>query len=423
MAVRNDFDLLIVGGGNVGAALALAMGQQLPSDTAWRIGLVEPRPPENAEHEADVGLRVSALSPGSRHFLEHLDAWPQLDRRGPQAYTRMEVEDASGRGQLHFNAEEHALPALGWIVDNQHLRGSLWQQLAQTRVEILSGVEIRALQQRRRGLSVELNDGRELRVGLLAAADGARSAVRQLLEIPVTERDYQQQALVAVVETTQVNPGIAWQRYLPGGPLAFLPVTEGRSSIVWSLPDAQVAEYLAMDNESFCQALGGASDYRFGPIKTVGERAAFPLSLMLAQQYLVDRVVLLGDAAHRIHPQAGLGLNLGLQDAASLAELLGQVVADNAEILTDELALKRVLRRYERWRRSEDELVVRGVDRIGQLMRGDGTLAQVAGAGLSLVNRLTPLKAMFLRQACGIGGDAPAWFRHGPAITPESPGQ
>ncbi|MCG8465257.1 MAG: FAD-dependent monooxygenase [Xanthomonadales bacterium] len=402
MAGRNDCDVLIAGGGNVGLALAAALQQQ-----GFSAAVVEGRPPQAPATVPDVGLRVSALSIGSRRFLEHLKAWPASDRRGPTAYQNMQVESRDGRGCVNFSAHEQGLPALGWIVDNEHLRATLWQRCQQLGVSLHEGVQVTEVQSKSRSVSAQLDNGQSLRAQLLAAADGARSPIRQQLGFELEERPYEQQAIVAVVNTERANQGLAWQRYLASGPLAFLPISGGRSSIVWTLEAEQAQRLMAADDNQFMAELQAASVHQFGPITAIGQRAVFPLSLMLAKRYVHERVFLVGDAAHRIHPQAGQGLNIGLQDAAAMAELL----TEQGEVPTQAVTLERLLRRYERWRRSDDELMVRGVDRIGQTLRGDSVAAQWAGIGLSLVDRLPPLKGLFLRHAAGTERGAPKWFR------------
>ncbi|GAB4201154.1 MAG: UbiH/UbiF family hydroxylase [Wenzhouxiangellaceae bacterium] len=395
-------DVLIAGGGNSGTALAVALAA-----ADFNVTLIEPRPPAPSPDNADVGLRVSALGPGSRHFLERLRAWPENDRRGPTAYREMSVCDTTGLGDLTFHAHQHSLSALGWIVDNQQLQQQLWRAAADAGVTLLGEHAVSGVQQNSRGVTVTLGDQRQLRADLLVAADGARSPLRGLLGIEVNESDYGQRAVVCTVTTAAANPGIAWQRFLPGGPLALLPVSEGRSSLVWSLPAEQAEDCLAQDEAAFSQQLSLAADSPFGAVVHCGPRAAFPLSMMLAGRYVEQRCVLLGDAAHRVHPLAGQGLNLGLQDAAALAELL----IDAGGIPAEPQSLQRLLRRYERWRRSDDELVIRGVDAIGRMLRGEGLLPRISALGMRTVDHFWPLKDVFLRWACGLGEQAPRGFR------------
>lgn len=407
MATRLDCDVLIVGGGNVGLSAAAALRA-----LALRVIVIETRPallPQEGDNP-DVGLRVSALGLGSRRFLEQLQAWPAFDQRGPVAYQQMHVESDSGLGRVRFHAHEHGLSALGWIVDNEHLRQTLWQSCESLGVEF-KATAVQSVQSSKRYAVTHLADGTELRSALIVAADGARSPIRQQLQIQCHERDYEQSALVAVVETEQANRGLAWQRYLPGGPLALLPVTEGRSSIVWSMPKEDVDAHLALDDAAFCAALTAASQSVFGQVLAVGERAAFPLSMLLAQHYAKERVLLMGDAAHRIHPQAGQGLNIGLQDAAALAEIITEHQSGGQLQLADTEYIGQLLRAYERWRRSDDEIMVRGVDQIGRLMRGTSPRAKLAGLGFSLANKAWPLKDLFLRHAIGLSGTAPKVFR------------
>jgi len=251
-----------------------------------------------------------------------------------------------------------------------------------------------------------LNDGRELCAKLLVAADGTESTTRELLGIGTAGHAYHQDALVAHVQTTRSHGNAAWQRFLVTGPLAFLPLNDGRSSIVWSIARAEADNLSAMDPESFGAALTAASGGALGQCKLTTQPARFPLKLQYALQYSSPRAVLLGDAAHVVHPLAGQGLNLGLLDVAALAQVLGE--AGGAGNFGD----SGPLRRYERWRRSENLLAAGALDGLERLFsRTDALSSQLRAAGLSAVGRMPFAKRRFAQRALGLIGDVPDFLR------------
>ena len=253
-------------------------------------------------------------------------------------------------------------------------------------------------------LELTLENGERLRTRLLVGADGARSWVRQALGVTSREREYGQRAIVAHVESERAHRETAWQRFLAGGPVALLPLDDGRSSVVWSCPDATATELMAADKRIFDQRLTLATDQVLGSLTTTTERADFPLSLAYAERYTGRRYALIGDAAHRVHPLAGQGANLGLLDAAALAETLAVQQASPVIDPGDPV----ILRRYERWRKG-DNLVTMGVlDGLHRLF-GAGWVpaARLGGLGLGIVDRLAPVKRRLALYAMGDGGDLP----------------
>ena len=246
-------------------------------------------------------------------------------------------------------------------------------------------------------VTATLTDGTRLRAKLLIAAEGAESSIRAKLGIAFEGRDYHQRAVVAHVATERAHQGTAWQRFQPGGPLAFLPLADGRCSIVWSLPDAEAARILALDDGAFCNELGCAFDFRLGAITAPTPRAAFPLRLRLAEKYVVGRCVLAGDAAHVVHPLAGQGMNLGFRDVRALRTILRAARERGSDI-----GAAHVLRRYERERRSENTLAARGLDAIERLFDSElSPIAAARGVALGVVDRLAPLKQFFAAVAAG----------------------
>jgi len=240
-----------------------------------------------------------------------------------------------------------------------------------------------------------LNDGTRLRAKLLIAAEGAASSVREKLGIAFEGRDYGQRAIVAHVATERPHETTAWQRFQPGGPLAFLPLADGRCSIVWSLPDADAARVLALDDAAFCAELGCAFDFRLGAITRATPRAVFPLRMRLAERYVSGRCVLAGDAAHLVHPLAGQGMNLGFRDVRALREVLGAAHDRGSDI-----AAAHVLRRYERERRSENALAAHGLDGVERVFR-ERHFPLLRGLALSFAGRFEPVRALLVDMAAG----------------------
>jgi 2-octaprenyl-3-methyl-6-methoxy-1,4-benzoquinol hydroxylase/2-octaprenylphenol hydroxylase len=247
------------------------------------------------------------------------------------------------------------------------------------------------------GVTATLAEGTRLRARVLVAAEGAESAVRTKHGIPFEGRDYGQRAVVAHVATERSHEGTAWQRFQPGGPLAFLPLADGRCSIVWSLPEAEAIRVLALDDDAFRRELGCAFDFRLGEITAASARAAFPLRLRLAQRYVEGRCVLAGDAAHVVHPLAGQGMNLGLRDVACLRRVLRA-----ARERGSDLGAEHVLRRYERERRSDNTLAARGFDAIERTYASVSTpVALLRGVALASASGVAPLRRALAAIAAG----------------------
>jgi 2-octaprenyl-3-methyl-6-methoxy-1,4-benzoquinol hydroxylase/2-octaprenylphenol hydroxylase len=284
---------------------------------------------------------------------------------------------------------------LGWIIENRLLQHALWQALSEScssapASRLLCPAEVARVENNPEAVVVELADGVKLRSRLLVAADGAASPIREQLGITTRDRDYGQRAVVAHVGTERAHEGTAWQRFQPGGPLALLPLADGRCSIVWSLPNDEAARILALDDDDFRAELGCALDFRLGAIVSATRRFAFPLRMRLATRYVVGRCALMGDAAHAVHPLAGQGLNLGLRDVQNLRNQLRRVRARNGDP-----GSAHVLRRYERERRSENTLAAQSLDLIERTFSSAAMpVAGLRGMALELANRLPPLKRL-----------------------------
>jgi 2-polyprenylphenol 6-hydroxylase len=393
MSRRGEPDVVVVGAGAIGAALALALARD-----GFDVALIEAREPRPWRAENDVDLRVVALARDARDLLASLGVWSAIEGARSSPYRKMHVWDALAPGELTFDAAERGESALGWIVENALIQDTLWSAIrAESRVRVLCPVELAGVETVDDGVCAELTDGTRLRARLLVAADGADSPVRTLLGIDAVGRDYAQRAVVAHVATERPHEDTAWQRFLPGGPLAFLPLADGRSSIVWSLPATEAARMLALDDDAFGDELGCAFDFRLGRITRTTARAAFPLRLRLAERYAAGRCVLAGDAAHVVHPLAGQGMNLGFRDVSCLARVLRHARERGGDI-----GAPHVLRRYERERRSENALAARGLDAIQRLFDADDAIvATLRGAALAAADRLAPVKTFFADIAAG----------------------
>jgi 2-octaprenyl-3-methyl-6-methoxy-1,4-benzoquinol hydroxylase/2-octaprenylphenol hydroxylase len=395
------YDVAVVGAGMVGATLACLL-----SRGGFSVALIEAAEPRAFDKSGDVGLRVSAISPGSGAVLEQAGAWRLVEAQRHRAYRRMRVEDGAQGEPLLFDAPAFNLERLGTIVENDLVQWSLWQVLTSAAlVDLYCPDRLQSLECPAHGARIVLHSGKALSAALVVGADGAASSVRRQVGIGQEHLAYNQHALVAVIGKQQANPGVAWQRFMPGGPLAFLPLANGRSSIVWTRPTAEARRLVALDAAAFTAELQRASTGWLGQVTQCGPRAAFPLAMRLSERYVSHRVALLGDAAHAVHPLAGQGVNLGLADVAGLAEHLIGARHEGADI-----GGSRVLEAYDRWRRSESETMAFGMHAIRSLF-GIDELEPLRRVGLAVVRRSWALQDLFIRRAIGMAGNAPRLAR------------
>lgn len=370
------------------------------------VSLVEAREPPAFDPEEPVGLRVSALSPGSACILDAAGAWTAIEALRCCPYRRMHVEDAAHESVLEFEAPRFGLERLGTIVENAVVQSVLWR-LATTSpmMRLWCPDRVRSWQAGQDTVRLELESGASLEASLVVAADGADSALRRLAGIDQQTWDYEQQGVVCVARTAKPNPGTAWQRFMDGGPLAFLPLSDGQSSIVWTRPAREAAGLLDLSDAEFIDRLDAASGGWLGAIEDCGSRAAFPLAMRLSDRYIAERTVLLGDAAHVVHPLAGQGVNLGFADAAALVE---RVVARRQS--GGDIGAYPLLSSYERWRRSENTLMAGGIHALRGLYMTPA-LGWLRGLGMGLVGRSWFARDAFLRRAAGQGRNAPRLAR------------
>jgi 2-octaprenyl-3-methyl-6-methoxy-1,4-benzoquinol hydroxylase/2-octaprenylphenol hydroxylase len=439
---RNTHDVAIVGAGMVGATLALKLARD-----GFDVAVIEPRPPAPWRSEDDVDLRVVALAPSSVRLLDDVGAWPAIAAARACAYRRMRVWDALAPGSLGFDSADDGTDTLGWIVENKLIQDHLWQALDAAGIVLHCPARVVATRIDGDRRSLELEDGTAVAARLVVAADGGESPLREQVGIVTRDRDYGQRAIAAHVVTEHAHESTAWQRFLPGATIAFLPLGQDssrpvarsapdafarpmaeakdsgqarpqdhdlrapsadmhdagaragatRCSIVWSVPNREAERLLALDDAAFCAELGAAFDFRLGRIVSTTPRAAFPLRLRLAERYLAPNFALVGDAAHVVHPLAGQGVNLGLRDAAELADVLAAARAAGRDF-----AAAASLRRYERRRRSDNVLSANAFDAIQRVFGSEAMpVAALRGAGLALVDAIGPLKRAFARHAAG----------------------
>ena len=405
-----DYDVAVVGAGPIGLATAVLLARQAGFGSA-RVAVIDRRIPDSLDRvrELPMDLRVFALSRASEKILRAADAWADVVATRSEPFERMQVWHADvpphGGDALVFDAAEIGERDLGVIAENNVLQAALAGAARRAGVQLVAG-DVTALDQERDAAVLHAGE-RQIRARLVVGADGAQSRVRELAGLSATRTDYGQTAIVAMVSTERSHEHTAWQRFLGDGTLAFLPLKDAHSSIVWSLPTARAEMLLAATPAAFERELEKDFDGALGKVQLASERLKFPLWRLSASAYVTERVALVGDAAHVVHPLAGQGANLGLLDAAALADVLAQGLK-----VREDPGATRLLRRYERWRRSENDLMSGAIDVFDRLLaRGTGRVAELAQRGMPWVNRSTMAKRVFIERALGLAGELPAAAR------------
>lgn len=394
--------VVIAGGGPVGLALAALLGGGTDD---LEVRLYEPRPAPRWNPES-MDLRVYALSRASRNILAHLGAWDAIAGSRASPYRLMRVwhgESHDGAGTLTFDSADAGEPELGHIVEDVLCRDRIWRALQDTSVRVAFGTKIESVEPGKRAVRVTTEDGETVAATVLIAADGSDSPIRERLRFHATEFSYGQRAVVTHVATERSHRETAWQRFLPDGPLAFLPLLDGRSSVVWSTGSEHAEALCRADEQDFLDEMQTAAGGVLGRIQSTSRRASFPLRAIHARRYCRSRVALVGDAAHTVHPLAGQGMNLGLLDAAVLAEVILEAL-DRGEDPGD----LRVLRRYERRRKGENLRMLMALDGLHRLFRLSARgMSQLRALGLSAVDSVPLLKGLLMDEAMGLRGDLP----------------
>ncbi|WP_372696038.1 FAD-dependent oxidoreductase [Immundisolibacter sp.] len=394
-----DSDVVIVGGGITGAAAAVAL-----AGAGARVTLLDRQaPPAPAASGAPLDLRVSAIHAAAAAWLTHLGAWPLVPASHRSPFGSIQVWDAGSRGRIGFDSADLGQPWLGHIVENRALVAALHARLAALpTARLRAPARLEDWRTDEHGVHLRLEDGSHLHARLLVGADGADSPLRLGAGIASHDTPYGQCAVVCNVGTERPHDAIARQRFLATGPLAFLPLADGRSAVVWSTTTDAATRLAALPEAQFAQELEAAFEGRLGAVTTVGERAVLPLRGRLAERYVGPRLALLGDAAHVVHPMAGLGANLGLGDAAQLA----RIVSDALRAGRDPGAADGLLR-YQRTRRAQNLPVVQAIGALHRLFGATAApLRALRGAGLRLTDHAAPLKRALTAAACGLDDTA-----------------
>lgn len=403
-----DADVVVVGGGMVGGLLAAA----LSLDKSLRIVVLEsaePTPFDPGSQPA-YDLRVSALSIASRRMLEAVGAWEGIESRRACPYRDLSVWDGEVGGRTDFHARDAGVPELGYIVENRVIQLSLWDQLqALPNVECYCPATLESIDAHADHVTLKLLGAPKsrLKARLVVGADGANSLVRQQMGISIETTRYEQHALVANVTTALPQQQITWQRFVPTGPQAMLPLCGSKASIVWYHNEAEVIRLKALDEEAFISELMDTFPQELGGINSVEARASFPISKAHVDSYTANRIALAGDAAHTVHPLAGQGVNIGLLDAAALAETI-----INAQKAERDIGAAQVLARYERWRRFENNLMIHSLDAIHKAFGEQPQwFKQLRSAGLNTVNNVPFVRNRLMLRAMGTEGDLPQLAR------------
>lgn len=442
-------DVAIVGGGMVGAALGCALGE-----LGFRVAVIEAREPPAHWPQDSVDARTSALTRGSEYILRNLGVWERMAALRVSAYRRMHVWDAAGFGEIHFDCAEIGEPNLGHIVENRVIQRALWEQLdALPTVTRICPASVSALQLDGEHPELTLDTASTLVSGgalkspgtaasigtpptagrncdtpiaptgaigpagtvslvasLIVAADGAQSSVRAMAGLGTRGWAYDQHAVVAVVRPVCHHDDTAWQRFLPAGPIALLPIDDGRCNVVWSTAPEHAAALRSMSDDDFCRAVTGATQARLGDVRETGPRAVFPLRLQHAEYYVEPGLALVGDAAHAVHPLAGQGVNLGLLDAATLADVLAQARGRGRP-----LGAMATLRRYERGRKGANLAMLGVMDAFKRLFSNDNPGLYLArNLGLKATDLAAPVKHAIMRRALGVSGERPSLAMRAP---------
>ena len=403
MADQTDFNIVIVGGGAVGSAAACLMAQIVNnSDKQLKIAVVEAQLPPTFDPN-QVDPRVAAVTEKTRLIFEQIGIWQKVVDKRACAYKAMNVWDAEGTGRITFDCQQVQQPNLGHIVENSALVSTLMEHIQhQSNIELFCPANIVNYRLQQNGITLTLDNHAELSAQLLIAADGANSMVREHFQFATKQWDYGQHAIVTTITTENSNQLTAWQRFMPTGPLALLPLDDIDSahccSIVWSQDSQEAERLMALDDKAFCKELSRASEHCLGEVLNIEKRFLIPLRQSHATDYVMPRVALIGDAAHSIHPLAGQGANLGFSDAQVLATEIAKAHARDLD-LGDIIVLKR----YQRLRKPENLATMAAMEGFKRLFGAqNSTLRLVRNYGLSAINGLGAIKNKLIKQAMGL---------------------
>jgi 2-octaprenyl-6-methoxyphenol hydroxylase len=405
---NSQYDLVIVGGGMVGASLACALGNQ-----PLRIAIVE-AVPYKAESQPSYDDRAIALSFGTHTIFNSIGVWPHLAQHAT-AIKHIHVSEQGAFGVTRLHHSEEGVPALGYVVTARDIGQALVSQLKTLKnVDVISPAQLSELHSDDESVCVTVRKGKKtmpLQSKLLVAADGGESTTRQLLGITASKTEYRQSAIIANVSTQQPHRNIAFERFTPDGPLALLPMSsdgdEHRCAVVWTRPGDQVDAIAALQEPDFLQQLQHSFGNRLGRFLKAGKRAVYPLYLMHVQEQVRPRVALIGNAAHTLHPIAGQGFNLGLRDVAALAEIIV-----NARQAQSDIGDLSVLQQYAQWRKADHRQIIGFTDTLVKLFSNRvAPLQSARTAGLLALDTLPPVKHVLAKHTMGLAGKLPRLAR------------
>jgi 2-octaprenyl-6-methoxyphenol hydroxylase len=393
-----DYDLIIVGGGMVGATLAIAL-----KNTPLKIALIEAFE-FNTQQQFSYDDRGIALAYGSQRILETIDLWPQLSAFCTPI-KHIHVSDRGQFGVTRLHAEQEQVPALGQVITAKHLGNVLYKELAvQANLTMHCPARVVAIENAENTVTIQLADSTQLSTKLVVAADGADSTIRQLSQLGEHSVDYQQTAITANVSTERPHNNWAFERFTDTGPLALLPMSENRCSLVWTVKSGDEHALLDADETFFLSQLQQRFGFRLGHFTKVGQRNSYPLQLRQADQPIQQRLVFIGNAAHSLHPIAGQGFNLGLRDVVALADVIDKHTNDcgDARALTD----------YRTWQLADQDSVVTATGILVDLFsNANPILAHTRGAGLALMEAMPTMKHWLARKSMGLSGKQPRLAR------------
>ena len=398
MTAQTNYDLIIIGGGMVGASLAVAL-----KNSALRIAVIEAFP-NDSEQQPSFDDRGIALSYGSQRIFESMGVWSQLASHST-AISDIHVSDRGHFGITRLSAADEKVPALGQVITAREMGNVLNKALSQqANVEFICPATIKTLQQYDDFVEIELHNSEKLSAKSLVAADGRDSTVRQLLKLGAMESDYKQTAIIANITTERPHKGKAFERFTDSGPLALLPMSDNRSSLVWTVKTGDETQLLATSEADFLAQLQDRFGYRLGRFLRAGQRHSYPLVLMRADQPVQHRIVLIGNAAHSLHPVTGQGFNLGLRDVSALADVLSNSSTDCGH--------PHVLHNYQQWRLQDQDNVITMTDNLITIFsNNDPLLGHCRGSALSILDALPPVKHWLARKSMGLSRKQPRLSR------------